>query len=89
MKTLPFKIEKGDKVTGRFGRHTYKDSPDWERSRCYTVEHVQYNRKNQVAIFVVGGIEFAPEQYEGSVDCDHTTHVFSAEDIIFEFVFGE
>lgn len=88
MRTLPFKIQEGNKVTGRFGRHTYRESPDWEQCVTYTVEHVQHDRKGNVRLFVVGGIEFAPEQYEGTVDCDHTTHVFSAEDIIFEFVFG-
>ncbi len=86
MRTLPFTINKGDDVIGRFGRHTYQESPDWERCRTYTVEHVQRDLKGNVSVFVVGGIEFSPYQYEGTVDCDHTTHVFSAEDIIFEFV---
>lgn len=85
MKQLPFVIKEGDQVTGRFGRHTMHDSPDWEQTVVYPVEHVQYNRKNEVAVVVIGGIEFGPENYEGTVDSQGKVHCFNAEDIIFEF----
>ena len=78
-------FSEGTVLTGRFGKHTGGESPDWDEFDDYTIEHVQNLDHGQGQLVVIDGHEFVTAfQLEESFD-NPGTFIFNAEETLFEF----